>query len=87
MLTLDQVFSLAGTQPVALVVDGPIYYMIFNSKLNIITVEAMWKMNEILDTIEQSKGPAVLVTMSSSKVFCAGFDLKYWQANPMNMDI
>ena len=77
---------MAGTQSVSLVQDGEIFYMVMNSKLNIITMEMMFKMSEILDTVEKTKGPGVLVTLSSSKVFCAGFDLKAWNANPYNME-
>ena len=87
MLTLDQVFSMAGTQSVALVRDGDIYYMVFNSKLNIITMEMMQQMSDVIDLVEKSEGPGVLVTLSSSKIFCAGFDLKHWGNNPFNMDI
>jgi len=87
MLTLDQVFSMAGTQSVSLVRDGEIYYMVFNSKLNIITVEMMQQMSDVIDLVESSEGPGVLVTLSSSKIFCAGFDLKHWGSNPFNMDI
>ena len=36
MLTLEEVFKKAGDENVALVIDGPIHYMVLNTKLNIL---------------------------------------------------
>ena len=85
MLTLDEVFSKAGKESIAYIRDGDIHYMVLNTKVNAITVEVTDKMNEIIDTVESSKGRGVFVTLSSSKVFCAGFDLQHWNKNPINM--
>lgn len=75
MLTLDQVFASAGSQKIAHVRDGDIHYMVLNTKLNTISVEVMRKINEIIDTVEASEGSGVFVTLSTSKIFSAGFDL------------
>ena len=41
----------------------------------------MLKMDQIIDTVENTEGPAVLVTISTGKAFSAGMDLKYWTIN------
>ena len=83
-LSLPEVFSLAGSKPVALVKDGPIFYMVFNTKLNMIDFEIIRLINEIIDDIEASEGEGVLITINSDKVFSAGFNLKFWEAKPKN---
>lgn len=44
---------MAGNQSAALIIDGEINYMVLNTKLNIITMEMMYKMSEIIDTVEK----------------------------------
>ena len=85
-LTLKEVFAKAGSDQISLVKDGHIFYMVLNTKLNMIDMNFIIKMNQILDEIENSEGPAVLVTVASGpSVFCSGFNLKFWAANPWNM--
>ena len=79
MLPLSKIFGLAGKEDIALVQDGTIYYMVLNTKYNLITYDAIKKIEKILDTVEKTKGKGVFVTVSSSpKVFCAGFNIKPW---------
>ena len=52
MLTLSKVFKKAGNQEVALVQDGSIYYMVLNTKYNLITYETIDKIEAILDQVE-----------------------------------
>ena len=60
--------------------------MVLNTKLNMIDMDFIAKMNQVLDEVEASEGPAVLVTVASGPtVFCSGFNLKFWAANPWNM--
>jgi len=43
------------------------------------------RINAILDEVESSVGPSVMVTVASGpKVFSSGFDLKFWAKNPAN---
>ena len=85
-LTTEQVFTKAGKEQIALVRDGLIFYMVLNTKLNMIDMNFINRMNQVLDEIESSDGPGVLVTIASGPtVFCSGFNLKFWAENPWNM--
>ena len=73
-------FEQAGSQKVALVKDGIIYYMVLNNKFNTIDFEFLDGVNQILDQVENAKDECVLVTISSNqKVFSSGFNLNFWQ--------
>ena len=53
--------------------------MVLNTKMNMIDMNFIAKMNQVLDEVEASEGPAVLVTVASGpKVFSSGFNLKFW---------
>jgi enoyl-CoA hydratase/carnithine racemase len=77
-LTIKEVFAKAGDQKIAHVVDGPINYMVLNTPFNMIDMQFIDSCNNIIDTVEASKGEAVLVTIGSGKCFCSGFNLKMW---------
>ena len=88
-LTIKEVFAKVGkNQIMGLVVDGSIFYIVLNKKMNMVDQKFIDEMNQILDKIEathKADEPAVIVTIGSgSNVFCSGFDLKYWAANPVN---
>ena len=86
-LSLKDIFIQAGKQDVALVQDGPIYYMVLNTKLNILSVKTFQKIFKVLESVEKSEGPAVLVTINSGdKVFSAGMDIKSWETNYFNQE-
>ena len=82
MLTLKEVFEKAGDQKVALVHDDPIYYMVLNTKLNIMSLDVVQKIIEIIEKVEATEGEAVFVTIGSgSKVFSSGFNAKIMMSN------
>lgn len=78
-LSIKEVFAQAGDQKIAHVIDGPINYMVLNTPFNMIDMHFIDSCNQIIDTVEASKGEAVLVTIGSGKCFCSGFNLKMWQ--------
>ena len=82
---LQDIFNQAGKEPVALVKQGHVFYLVLNSKMNMINLEFCKRINQKLDEVEASEGPAVMVTIASGpKVFSSGFDLKFWAKNPAN---
>ena len=86
MLTLNEVFKKAGDENVALVIDGPIHYMVLNTKLNIMSLQVVEKIISIIDKVEATEGEAVFVTINSgSKVFSAGFNAKIMMSNFQNI--
>ena len=77
-LKIKEVFAKASDQQIAHIVDGPIHYMVLNTPFNMIDMEFIKTCNKIIDTVEASQGPAILVTIGSGKCFCSGFNLKMW---------
>ena len=85
MSHLSDIFKQAGTEPVALIKQGVIFYLVLNTKMNMLNLDFIERINQKLDEVEASKGEAVLVTVASGpKVFSSGFDLKFWAKNPYN---
>ena len=89
-LTLQQVFEKVNAQKdprMGLVKDGPIFYLVLNNGDNTFDFEVIAKVNAILDEVEASTGPAVLVTIGTGTTrFSTGFDLKFWAkelSNPL----
>ena len=75
-LTIPEVYAKAGTEQIALVQDENIYYIVMNTKYNMIDPAMIAKFNEFLDIIEASKGPAICVTIGAgTKAFSSGFNL------------
>jgi enoyl-CoA hydratase/carnithine racemase len=83
-LKLSEVYALAGNERVALVKDGPIFYMVMNTPFNMIDFDFLECCNKIIDKVEESTEEAVLVTIGSKRLFCSGFDMKFWEAKPLN---
>jgi enoyl-CoA hydratase/carnithine racemase len=85
-MNLKEVFAKAGSEPVALVKEGLVYYLVLNTKMNMLNLDFIARIDKKLDEVENSKGEAVLVTVASGpKVFSSGFDLKFWAKNPWNV--
>lgn len=74
---------------VELLHEGEIFYLVLNGKKdNVFNTKKILKISALLDKVNASKGPAVLVTISTCpKRFSTGFDLDYWNAAPSNMTI
>jgi len=71
---------------IGLVVDGVINYLVLNKDDNKMDFDFIAKVNKILDQVEQTTGPAVLVTIGTGKKkFSTGFDLQFWGESSMNM--
>ena len=65
--------------------DAPIHYVVLNNGQNVFNHDSLDKMEKIYETIEESKGPGVVVTIGTgNKFFCTGFDLQWWLQGPKN---
>jgi len=63
----------------AYIFDEPIHYVVFTRNDNTWDVDRINKYLEILDKIEATEGPGVMVTIGTGKRnFSSGFDLPYW---------
>eukprot|EP00347_Sterkiella_histriomuscorum_P006019 403354381 len=77
--TIEQVFNEATGKDVALVQDNEIYYLVLNRKDNTVNLQMIKQINECLDQLEKTKGPACLVTLGTDQVaFSTGFDSEVW---------
>ena len=82
-MNISQVIAKA-TKEVDLVKDGNIYYLLLNQGDVDFTFtdKIIIQINAILDEVEKSTGPAVLVTVSAAKKrFSTGFNLKHFSEN------
>ena len=80
-LTQEEIFAQAKAinAEVALVKDGPIYYLVLGRQDNTFNFEIMKQIHACLDEVEKSTGPACLVTIGTGeRMFSTGFDLKMW---------
>ena len=60
----------------AYVYDAPVHYVVCTRKDNIWDLERIKKYNKILDQIEASEGPGVMITIGTGeRIFSSGFDL------------
>ena len=68
-----------------LVEDDTIFYLVLNNGNNMFNDVSIKKWHKMLDRIESTKGPAVLVTIATGdRIFSTGFDLQYWAKEPQN---
>ena len=68
------------------VFDAPFHYVVFTRNDNTWTVDRINAYLAILDKIEASTGPGVMVSIGTGpKHFSSGFDLPYWAASFANM--
>ena len=81
-LTLQQVFAKAGKEEIAYVNDGVFHYVVFTRNDNTWNMKRIDHYLTILDQIEASEGPGVMVTIGTgAKHFSSGFDLNVWAAD------
>ena len=85
-LTLAEIFAKAGTNDMVYVYDAPVHYVVLNRKDNTWNMDTILQYDAILDQIEATEGPGVMVTIGTGKRhFSSGFDLPYWMADFNNM--
>jgi enoyl-CoA hydratase/carnithine racemase len=83
-MNIDDVLAKAKEQGkgkhMTLVKDNTIYYLVLLKQDNTFDFESIKQMNECLDEIEKSEGPAVLVCIGAGdKIFSTGFNLPVWE--------
>ena len=62
--------------------DAPFHYIVLNKPEFTFDMERTNQYIAILDQIEATQGPGVMVTIGlGKKHFCTGFDLPYWMAD------
>ena len=61
-----------------------IFFLVLNRPDNTFNFEWMKKVSAHLDTVANSQGAAVLVTIGTGKIFSTGFDFKVWLEHPTN---
>ena len=85
-LTIDQVVAKAAKNDMTYVADGPIHYVVFTRQDNTWNNDRITQYLAILDKIEESTGPGVMVSIGTGKKhFSSGFDLPYWMQDYDNM--
>ncbi len=78
-LTLNEVFEKVGYEGIGYVFDAPIHYIVLNRKDNTWNQARINQYLEILDKIEATSGPGVMITIGTgTKIFSSGFDLHSW---------
>ena len=86
-LSLAQVIEKAGKQEMAYIQDGPVHYVVFTRADNTWNSERIANYLAVLDQIEASEGPGVMITLGTGKRhFSTGFDLPFWAAKVSNME-
>jgi Delta3-Delta2-enoyl-CoA isomerase len=63
-------------QPTILKRKGNVFYLLLNTKANAFSRPFIRDIHQQLDKVEANKGPTTLVTLSTSKLFSGGLDLK-----------
>ena len=77
--TLAQVFATAGSEEIAYVHDAPFHYIVLTRKDNVWDNARIARYLAVLDQIEATEGPGVLVTIGTGvKHFSSGFNLPWW---------
>ena len=85
-LSLEQVFAKGANEDIGYVFDAPIHYVLLNRPDNTWTLESIKKYLTVLDQIEASEGPGIMVTIGTgARHFSTGFDLSYWIKDYKNM--
>lgn len=64
-------------KPVILKQKGDVFYLLLNTKANAMTKDFVRAINAEIDKVEANEGPTSMVTVSLSKLFSGGLDLKY----------
>lgn len=64
----------------ALIRDNDIFYLVLNKADNVINYSLIDKLHQCLTEVEQSTGPAVMVTLGTNDLmFSSGFDPVEWK--------
>ena len=59
--------------------DAPIHYIVLNRNDNTFDMKFLDQYYSVLEKIEATKGPGVMITISAGKkLFSTGFNLSYW---------
>lgn len=67
------------THPIVYVHDAPFHYIVLTRADNTWTNDLLAQYNAVLDQIEASTGPGILVTIGTgNRTFSTGFDLPWW---------
>ena len=76
-LTLEQVFTkVPKGEEIGYVFDAPVHYIVLTRHDNTFNMNFVEKYLAILDKIEASKGPGIMVTIGTgARHFSTGFDL------------
>jgi enoyl-CoA hydratase/carnithine racemase len=64
-------------RPVILKQKNDVFYLLLNTKANAYTKEFVRAIQAEIDKVEANDGPTAMVTVSLSKLFSGGLDLKY----------
>ena len=84
-LSIAEVISKVEPDTIGYVFDAPIHYIVLNRKENSWTLDRINQYIALLDRIEATEGPGVLVTIGGGpRHFSIGFDLPYWMENAEN---
>ena len=85
-LSITQVIEQVGSDEIGYVFDAPCHYVVFNRKDNTWNVDRINAYLAILDTIEASTGPGLMVSIGTGKKhFSTGFDLPFWAEDYANV--
>ena len=86
-LSLNQVIDQVDKkEEIGYVFDAPFHYVVFTRKDNTWNLDRINAYLALLDKIEASSGPGVMVSIGiGPKHFSSGFDLPYWMADYANM--
>jgi len=79
-LSLERVIEKAGNSlPISYVYEAPVHYIVLTRKDNTFDGDFIKEYMAVLDEIEATEGPGILVTLGTgAKNFSTGFDLDYW---------
>ena len=59
--------------------DAPIHYIVLSRKDNTFDMDWFDRYNAVLDEIEASTGPGIMITIGTGqRIFSSGFNLEYW---------
>lgn len=87
-LSISEVIAKVADQEMGYVFDAPFHFVVFNRKDNTWNMDRINAYLALLDKIEESSGPGVMVSIGTGKKhFSSGFDLPYWALDFENMKV
>ena len=85
-LSIAQVVEKVGREEIGYVYDEPFHYIVLTRADNTWNLDRTNAYLAVLDKIEASEGPGVMVTIGTGKRhFSSGFDLPFWMSKFENM--